>query len=171
MNKYLMLSAAALLAGTATAGAGTYCFNFGTANGGSYCDGGVLYTGVDSGIYHKAVRSWRHVNNNCAGASSNGMGILAKTKGLGDASAMSDNGFAQNYGIFSEQLIYTFPKKIKNGRPITIWIEFNGTSSFEANSGTLQGVTKCKAGDVPVGHGRTSTLAGVKALLVARRTQ
>ena len=89
MNKYLMLTAAAVLAGTASANARTYSFTFGTANGGVYCDGGTVYTGRDRGIYSGAVWSWQHTNNNCAGGVSNGQGILGKTAGLGKIADMS----------------------------------------------------------------------------------
>ena len=45
MNKYLLLSAAAALASTAAnAGTAVGSFTFGTSGGGSYCDGGTVYS-------------------------------------------------------------------------------------------------------------------------------
>jgi hypothetical protein len=58
MNKYLMLSAAALLASTAGVHAkGTHLtqFTFGTENGGSYSDGGTLHE------TSKTLWAWTHV--------------------------------------------------------------------------------------------------------------
>ena len=170
MNKYLMLSAAALLAGTACAGARTYCyaFGFGSGSGGSYCDGGILSWNTST-AFHGAVRSWTHVDNNCASGTSTGFGILGKTKSLGDYVTVSDNLFAKNYGNYSEQLSYSLPAKIKDGAKFLMWIYLDG-SVIEANSGTLENVEKCGDGR-PVGHGRTSTFARVKAILNARRAK
>jgi hypothetical protein len=96
MNKYLLMSAAAVIAGTTTAGAGTYCFNFASANSGSYCDSGMIFTGVDGGAFSGALRAWTHENNNCGGGASEGYGILGKTNGLGKVSFMSDDFYAKN---------------------------------------------------------------------------
>jgi hypothetical protein len=168
MNKYLMLSAAAVLAGTACAAAKTYCYTlgFGTAGGGSYCDSGMISWNTST-AFHGAVRSWKHLNNNCAGATSDGFGILGKTKGLGDYVTVSDDFYAKNYGIYSEQLAYSLPAKIKDGAKFLMWIAIDG-SAFVANTGTLENVGTCQDGRA-IGHGRTSTVAGVKALIAARR--
>ena len=162
MNKYLMMTAAALLAGTASANAGTHSFIFGTANGGVYCDGGTVYTGRDGGIYSGAVWSWQHTNNNCASGVSTGQGILGKTIGLGKVAEMSDTFFAQNYGIYSEVLNYVLPKRLKAGQPWSAWIDLNGTTSFEANNGVLQN-------PMPGHEGTQSTLASVKSFIQAHR--
>ena len=169
MNKYLMLGAAALLAGTASATAGAYCFGFGSANGGSFCDGGILYTGADGGAFHNAVRIFVHTNDNCNGGTSEGFGILGKTKGFGDYSTMSDDSYAKNYGIYSEFVAYSLPKKIKDGQPWVLWL-IADTTTFEGNAGVLVNVSKCQAAPPP-GRGRTSTLAGLKAMLEARRAK
>ena|ERR1700734_1463226 len=165
MNKYLMLTAAALLSSAATVDAKTYCFYFAT-NVGSYCDGGRVYTGVDGGALNGAVRAWVHTNNNCNGGTSQGQGILGKTAGLGKVSVMSDNIEAENYGIYSEQLSYGLPKKIKSWQPWTLWVGLNGTTSFEGNSGIIW-EQNCQS---PAGnHGRKSTLDGVKEIITAYR--
>lgn len=170
MNRYLMLSAAALFAGTTCAGAGTYCFGFNSVGASAFCDGGELVTGAYSGALQGSVRAWIHINNNCMGGTSHGMGILGKTKDFGDFSTMSDNFYAKNYGDYSLALQYALPKKILDGQPFSIWVEIAGMSAFEADSGVLFGVGKgkCKGGRPP-GHGRASTLSGLKAILEARR--
>ena len=169
MNKYLMLSAAAVLATTASASAGGNCFmfTFASANGDPYCDGGTIRTGLDGGAFSGAVRAWVHTNNNCADGQSGGFGILAKINGLGKVSLMSDSLEAQNYGIFSETLNYTLPKKIKNGQPYGLWIGMNGTTLFYGNGGVLVNVSKCQNGSMS--HGTKSTIEGVKEIIAAHR--
>jgi hypothetical protein len=163
MNRYLMLTAAALLAGTASAGADCYTFTFASTGGASFCDGGMI--GWSSG--GSAQRSWRHINNNCAGASSEGFGLLGKTKGFGDFSTMSDDVDARN-NVFSQQVAYSLPKNIKNGQPFVSWVEVGGTTAFETGNGILVNVAAC-TDRASVSHGRTSTLAGVTAIMAARR--
>jgi hypothetical protein len=168
MNKYLMLTAAALLATTAGASAGGRCFSFVfNSNGMASCDGGRVYIGVDGGVLSDGVRAWVHTNNNCASGTSQGQGILGKVPGLGKTSIMSDTIFAKNYGIYSEQLSYGLPRKIEQGAPWTLWVGMNGTTSFEANSGWIVEVRRC--GNPAVNHGRKSTLDVVKALIAAHR--
>jgi hypothetical protein len=165
MNKYLMLTIAAALASTASASADTYCFILFTS--GSNCDGGKVQTKVDGGALSGSVRAWAHTNNNCVGATSQGQGLLAKTPGLGKVSLMSDNMLAKNYGIYSEQLSYALPKKIREGAKWTMWVGLSGISVFEGNYGTLYDVRKGQ--NCVVGHGRKSTLDGVKGLIAAHR--
>ena len=161
MNKYLMMSAAAVLASTAGANAsGTpHSFVFATAGGSSYCDGGTVYTGVDGGAFSGTVRAWQHTNNNCSGGVSTGQGLLGKALAIGKASDMSDNYFG-NYKSIA--LNYTLPKKIKNGQPWTLWVEFSGTTSFEGNSGVLVNTN-------PGHKGAKSTVANLKTLITAHR--
>jgi hypothetical protein len=162
MNKYLMLSAAAVLANTAAANAGVHSFTFGTTYGGSYCDGGVIYTGVDGGANSGAVRAWTHTNNNCASGTSEGQGLLGKISGLGKTANMSDTFFQKNYGCNYLQISYTIPKKVATGKNWTLWIGESGFTSFEGNSGVLNNVTAARH---VTSHGKTSTLAKVKQLL------
>jgi hypothetical protein len=168
MNKYLMLTAAAVLATTASASAGS-CFSFtmATFDGGAYCDGGRISTGVDGGALSGAVRAWVHTNNNCNSGTSQGQGLLAKIAGLGKSSVMSDTYFAKNYGIYSEQLSFALPKTIKNGQLWTLWVGMNGTTSFEVNTGVLLNVGKCQNG--PKSHGTKSTVDVVKEIIAAHR--
>ncbi|HEX3653953.1 MAG TPA: hypothetical protein VHU18_14130 [Rhizomicrobium sp.] len=168
MNKYLMLSAAAVLSSAATAQAGTYCFGFGTNGGGSYCDGAMVFTGIDGGAFGGSVRAWRHVNNNCSGGTSDGYGVLGKTPGLGKVSILSDNVEAQNYGTFGMSVAFQLPKKIKDGAEWAVWVGFAGTTFFQGNEGELTGVTNCQNGAVK-GNGRKSTVASVAELIRAHR--
>jgi hypothetical protein len=167
MNKYLMLSAAAFLATTASVGARTFCFTFATTVGDPYCDGGRISSGVDGGALSGAVRAWVHTNTNCSSGTSQGQGILAKLPVLGKVSVMSDTVEAKNYGIFSEQLNYTLPKKIKDGQPWTLWEGLSGTTSFEVTSGILDYVSKCQ--NDPKSRGTKSTFWSVKELIAAHR--
>jgi hypothetical protein len=78
---------------------------------------------------------------------------------------MCDSVLAKHYGIYSEQLNYTLPKKIKKDQPWTLWVGLNGTTSFEVNSGILISVQNCQT--PAVNHGRKSTLDGVKEIIAA----
>jgi hypothetical protein len=167
MNKYLLMSATAVIAGTTTAGAGTYCFNFENANGGSCCDSGMIVTGVDGGAFSGALRAWIHANNNCAGGTSEGYGILGKTNGPGKVSFMSDDIYAKNYNDYTTAAGWTLPRKIKNGQPWSVWVGFSGATLFEAGSGWLVGVSKCK--NHPLSHGTKSTVELVRTLVAAHR--
>src|SRR4051812_37401101 len=102
MNKYLMLTAAALLSSATAVDAQTYCFHFTTSHGGgSYCDSGRISTSVDGGALNGTVRAWVHINNNCAGGTSQGYGFLDKAPGLGKVSLMSDDVLAKNYSSYN----------------------------------------------------------------------
>ncbi len=133
MNKYLMLSAAALIATTAGANAkGTPLtqFTFGSSGGGAYCDGGTL---------HKTTATawaWTHNYEAACGYSYNafGQGLNGKNKATGKSADMSDNSYAHASGI---ALSYTLPSKMNAGGTWTLWVTFGGTSSFEGNEGTL----------------------------------
>ena len=140
MNKYLMMSAAAVLASTGANTATAASFTFATAGGTSYCDGGQT---TANGA---PASSWRHTNANCASAVTFGQGLLGKTAGLGKISNMSDTYFGQLYGIFSEYLSYTLPKKIANGKQWTLWVGINGTTSFEDRLHVPPIVDGCDAG-------------------------
>jgi hypothetical protein len=153
MNKYLLLSAAAALASTsANAGTAVKSFQFGTASGGSYCDGGTLYTSGSS------VWSWQHTNANCYGFVSYGQGLKGTQAGVKGAD-MSDTFFGAAYGIFSEYVSFMLPKKIKNGEQWQVWLGINGTTSFLANAGPLINVSKNTA---HVTKSKTSTMAQLK---------
>lgn len=172
MNRYLMLTAAGLLASNTGASAGTFCFTFASSVGDPYCDGGRVSTGVDGGAHGGAVRSWVHTSANCVGGTGQGQGLLGKIPGLGKISNMSDTYLAKYYGMFSEQLSYTLPKKFLTGyhsQPWTLWIGFNGTTSFEGDSGILDNVSNCQ--NVAGHRGTRSTLEHVTELLAANRNR
>jgi len=164
MNKYLMMSAAALLATTgatgANAGTSVGSFQFGTAGGGSYCDGGHAYTNG------AGLRAWQHLNNNCASGVSVGQGQLTKLPATlgGKGSDMSDPLFCQNYGQCNTYINYQLPKKIKNGAPWTLTIGFSGTTSFFGNSGVL-----INTGPAHKNKGTTSTVKNLKQLIQVHR--
>jgi hypothetical protein len=160
MNKYLLMSAAVVLAGTGTANAGVHSFTFATSGGGSYCDGGTITTGLAG--HHLAA--WIHTNNNCASGTSQGAGLLMKVKGLGKVYVLSDNYLAKDDGIDNEYLTYAINKKLTQW---TLWIGFSGTSNFEGNSGTLNNVTAGAHG--VKSHGTASTAAKVAQLVAAHR--
>ncbi len=170
MNKYLMLSAAAVLVGSAgSVNAGTLVatFTFGSSGGGSFCDGGAVYTSGGG------LRAWIHGNNNCAGGTSIGQGMVGKLKAYGDftgtkgkGSDMSDNFWAKTYGSFAVVLNYQLPKKIANGQPWTLTIGLGGTTSFITNSGVLANVNHAHNGKV----GAKSTTSNLKTLIQLHRS-
>jgi hypothetical protein len=145
MNKYFLLSAAAVLASTAANASSTIgSYNFGTAAGTSSCTGFNVSTGPDSF----------------------GLGLLGKSKAVkGKTATMSDNYFAIDYGISSEYASFTLPAKLKAGQPWELWLGMNGTTAFLANTGVLVANNGAK-------H-RTgkSIRAGLKELIQAHRAQ
>lgn len=163
MNKYLLMSAAAVLASTGAATAGTHSFTFATASGTAYCDGGTATTGLATA----GAEAWKHTNNNCASGTSQGGAVLGKLSGLGKVYLNSDNFEAKNYGVFTEQLAYSLPHKIRNDGKWTLWISLSGVSNFEGNSGELINVTAGAHGIKS--HGTASTAAMVKQLVAAHR--
>lgn len=159
MNRFLMLSAAAVL-GTAAANAGTQkqSFVFASINGQTFCDGGTVYT---SGA---TIWSWQH--DNCGEAVSFGQGLTGKNKTLGLMAGMSDNFFAQQYEIYSTYLSYVLPGKLKTGKPWSQWIGFDGTTSFETGSGIIVVVgAGHKAGNAK------STTSVLKQLIALHRAE
>ena len=169
MNKYLMLTAAALLSSAATIGADarTYCFAFATGGSSFPCTVYRVSTGVDHGALNGAVRALVYSNTSCLGGTNQGYGVLARTPGLGDVSVMSDDFFAKNYGNFSSALSFILPKRIRNGQPLSLWLGMNGTTFFEAESGFIIREGKCQS--PALSHGRKSILDHVKAIIAAHR--
>jgi hypothetical protein len=159
MNKYFLLSAAAVLASTAANASSTIgSYNFGTAAGTSSCTGFNVSTGPAS--------VWSVIYNNCSGPPSYGLGLLGKSKAVkGKTATMSDNYFAIDYGISSEYASFTLPAKLKAGQPWELWLGMNGTTAFLANTGVLVANNGAK-------H-RTgkSIRAGLKELIQAHRAQ
>jgi hypothetical protein len=50
---------------------------------------------------------------------------------------VSDNAMAIDYGIFSEYMSFTLPRKLKTGKPWEMWIGIGGTTSFLGASGVI----------------------------------
>jgi len=168
MNEYLMMSAAAVLAGTASgaANAATHSFTFASAYGNPYCDGGTVYeTGTNSTLW-----TWAHTNNNCAGGVSYGFGVRGKSPaciypptGIEFICAvMSDPYFCQNDGLCSWSISYALPKKIKTGQPYLLFIKFSGTSSFPGGYGVLVNA-------MPNHKAKNSTISRMKELIALHR--
>jgi len=166
MNKYLMMSAAAVLAGTASTAANAVRHSFAFATnygGGSYCDGGIVYQ-------NGSIWSWAHTDNNCGGGISYGLGVPGKaaactyppTGAEFKCAVMSDTYLCQNDGLCSYTLSYALPKKIKNGEPWLVFVKLGGTTAFLANWGLILNVT-------PRAKGKISTISKLKELLAVHR--
>lgn len=147
MNKYLLVSAAAILASAGAADATTVGFS-------GYCNGVVLT--------HQG-KNYNARYTNCSGTvTGTGFGVAVKTKGLGKNVDLSDNAYANNYGIYSEVLNYDLSLPLKNGGKWSLWVGLDGISSFEVNAGTYNV-------DVP-GHGGRNLVAETKALVEKLRS-
>lgn len=161
MNKYLLLSAAAVMAGTAGAQAGTpvHSWTFASSGGTPYCDGGTLYTNGSS------IWAWQHTNNNCASGVSNGTGRNGKQGAFGKGADMSDNLYAVNYGYSSIAINFLLPAKFSGKKANwALDVEFSGTTAFQGNSGILVNVTP--------GHkngSHKSTVTALKTLIAAHK--
>lgn len=161
MNKYLLMSAAALLAGTGAANAGTHSFVFGSQGGGSFCDGGTVVTGLSGGISD----AWKHTNTNCSSGTSQGGGLFGKVEGLGRVFELSDNYEAKS-GIYNVVTYYTLNKRLTMW---TMWTCYSATTCIENNNGPLKHVTA--GADAAKGNSTTSTAAKVAELVAASRRQ
>ena len=151
MNKYLMLSAAALFGSALPAFAGDqarmHTIHFETANGASYCDGmSFQKTG-------RHIAAGLHLKDNCA---SN-----VQVVGTVDKKAFQ---LSQNYNSgHSIALMYDIFKPIRNGGTWDLWICFSGTSCFEGNSGVY------KLGFPASGGSRMATTARVVGMIAERK--
>jgi hypothetical protein len=156
MNKYLLMSAAALLAGTGAANAGTYSFTFS-----GFCDGGTINTNLPAA-------AWIHTNVNCASGTSQGAGLFGaghfgKAKTLSKLYVLSDNYLAKDQGNYSESVEYLFNKRLTKWE---LWICSASTCTEEAH-GRLTSVAP--GAHRTTGSGTTSTVAKVAGLLNAHR--
>ncbi len=130
MNKYLMMSAAALMATTTAAkadewkksGSATILFN-------SYCD--YLKVNWDGYVYAD-----QHIFSQCgSNVTAYGIGISGKTKGIGENIFLMDDGGVQVYGtniLLGFDLILPF----KTGNAFYGWASFSGVTAFNYISGT-----------------------------------
>lgn len=149
MNRHLMMSAAALLAGTGAAGAGT--------------SQTIYFNGSCPAI--ELVKQGNTFNatflGSCSKPDGYGMGFAAKTKGIGKNVNLSDNFEAMNYGVYTEYVSYDLSLPLRNGGAWAMWLGFSGTSIFEANSGTYRLHASPNAGG--------QAAARTKALIAARK--
>ena len=159
MNKYLMMSAAGLVATVGTAGtanAGTRSFHFGTSTGTSYCDGG-------KGTWHGAAYVWVHNFTHACGFSFNapsGPGIAGYTKGIGKNVNMTDT-YTYSHALCS----YDFPARFLVGGHWSLWC-VTGTSVIEVNHGViLAGLARHQPGAAK------SSLSAVKDILAKMKAQ
>jgi hypothetical protein len=124
MNRYLMITAAALLGGTAQAFAGepsrTQTIHFLSSNGSSYCDGMSFYKSpVVDAIYFGT-----HILTECGESNTQVVGGANK-RGVG---------LVEDFGS-STSFLYDISKPIRKGGTWTLWDCQSGTC-FEGNSGT-----------------------------------
>lgn len=116
MNKYLMMSAAFLLATSAgaladNAAIGDRSFHFGSSAGGSFCDGGKAHW--SAGVY-----TWTHVMTGCGYSNFvGGTGIVGDTKRIGNNVNMFDT-YSPLVGF---ECSFDFPAHIKIGGIANIW--------------------------------------------------
>lgn len=128
MNRYLLLSAAALLASTTSGDAGTTSFTFASTNGTPNCDGGTVSNSGDAW-------AWTHTNANCSGGTSIGQGIVGKS-GKNSIATLSDN-YESKQQIATESVSYVLPQKLKTGGRWEMWVEVGGVSSYEGAHGII----------------------------------
>jgi hypothetical protein len=155
MNKYLMLTAAALLGSATTAlpedQSRTHSIHLLSENGGSYCDG-LKWQKFN---FPADLQYGTHLNVNCTGSTSKIAGGVNK----------EGWGFSDNYSNFSsESLFWDISKPFKDGSAWSLWVCLNGsTSCVEANTGTY------KVGFPANGGSRVSTMAKVAKIIAERK--
>jgi hypothetical protein len=137
MNKYLLLTAAALIGAAtsgvekASAGAGPYTIQFD-----GYCDGMTFHR-----TNLPPLATGLHLNENCAGGTARVMGTVNKKEFL-----LFE---ASNYS--SLQYATVIHKPIRNGGEWDLAVCFSGTSCFLANSGTYSlGCCAARNSGVPI---------------------
>jgi hypothetical protein len=125
MNKYLMLSAAALLGTSAPAFAadppGTHRIHFYNNNGGSYCDGMSFFK---SPYQAAPIILGAHLQSGCGEADDEVAGKQSKTTVTLVADWISQTG-----------LLWTISRPIQTGGTWTAWACPQGSTCFEVNSG------------------------------------
>ncbi len=136
MNKYLMMSAAAALAVSAAgeADAGTSSVHFGTASGGSYCDGLILH---HSGHLYVGLHVYTHCSSTDANLPVLGLGEMWKQDPVGAKNVnLADLTFAYNYHD-AYACTYDLEIPVKAGGKWALWCTLNGESGFLVNDGIL----------------------------------
>ena len=158
MNKYLLMSAAAVL--TTTAGAASASTEspaasgsqsiYATASGTTYCDAvTVNWTKKD---YYAMSDSEEGCGTGYTGVIGYGQGIAGKTKKIGNQVDMSDGIEGVDGSNIGFNLTASTP--IKNGGKFGVWFSYSGVTTFEAISGKYYFGTppKAKAGHHPSFH-------------------
>jgi hypothetical protein len=153
MNKYLMLTAAALV-GTAIPALAkqqeqVYTIQFLSGNGGSYCDGMSFYKSPYSGV---KIELGTHLQTGCSAANVPAAGQQHKKT----VDLVSNWQGPTTY-------IFDISRPVKNGGTWTLWLCQEGTSCFEGNSGSY------KLGYNGAASDRPKTTAKVAVILAARR--
>ena len=135
MNKYLLLTAAALIGtatsgvGEANAGGGPYTIHFNT-----FCDG-MTFHRTDA----PPLATGEHLNTDCAGGTAPVIGTVNKQEFLLFESASSS------------QFTYAIHKPIRNGGEWDFWVCFSGSTCFFGGSGTYSlGCCEPRNGGMPI---------------------
>jgi hypothetical protein len=163
MNKYLMMTSAALLAttaaGNAEAATHTYIIHFGS--GSTYCDSLLLHKNGN-------VYAGKHLYTAC------GSGPDVLIEGLGSSGGVPPGkGKGGNVNIGDDTLAYIYHQNysvsydlqtpFKNGGTYAVWINDTGSSSYIANEGVYEVGNKARS------NSHESTLSKVVALIAKRR--
>jgi len=154
MNKYLMMTAAAVLGSASPALAAdqskTHTIHFLTASGGSYCDGMSFQKSRAPNA--PAIATGLHLNEDCAGKVGQMIGTVNKT-----AFHLSEN--------YSSSVAYMYDifKPIRNGGTWDLWICYSGTTCFEGGGGIY------KLGFPASGGSHTPTTARVAEIIAQRK--
>jgi hypothetical protein len=162
MNKYLMMSAAALL-GTAVAGAaqaGSYSVHFGTAGGGSYCDGLRGHSG--NNLFEASF-----VYSHCYSGSANVPTVALGSKG--EPPGKSNKGGQVGFLNYAPQpdtppgtlYLDDIQTPIKAGGNWALYVCF-GSSCFVADTGVLLPGQYAKFPGKPMAPSTTAKLADVR---------
>ena len=120
VNKYLMMSAAALLANVGGAAAANKTVD-------------TIYIGGNPAIQLSHDDEFYNAGYLSGVGGGIGFGIAERTRSIGKHVDLSDNYYG-NYRSIAINFDLQLP--LKNGHRWTTWIEFSGTTSFVANSGT-----------------------------------
>jgi hypothetical protein len=128
MNKYLLLTAAALIGTVAPAVANANAGRIYTIHFNSFCDGMTFHR-----TQAPPIASGEHLNLDCAGGTAPVMGTVKKSEFLLFETASPSTQFA-----------YAIHKPIRNGGEWDLWVCFSGTTCFSGGGGTY-GLGCCDA--------------------------
>jgi len=150
MNRFLLLSAAALVGSAAPTFANdqakSHSIHFLTNGGASYCDG----MSFQKAGKHLAVGL--HLNEDCAGTNVQVAGTVDKTEYT----------LNESQG-FSEALAYEIFKPIRNGGIWELWVCIDGSTCFQGNQGIYKTGFPAKRGQ------QVSTTTKVAEMIAVRK--